>query len=105
LEFLLACLRFLSRKVAEAIYVLEGRIYGLSPEVAASELHALLSARPFAPREEEALIAALEAYPKSGLDFPDVFLAKLAQTEGKRAVSFDKKLARLGVEPLVPEGE
>ena len=86
--------------VAEAIYVLEGHIYGLSPEAAARELLALLGVRPFAPREEEALITALEAYPESGLDFPDVFLAKLAQVEGKRAISFDKKLARLGVEPL-----
>ena len=89
--------------VAEVIYVLEGRIYGLSSEESASELLALLSARPFAPREEEALTAALEAYPDSGLDFPDVFLAQLAQAEGKRVVSFDKKLARLGVEPLKPE--
>jgi len=89
--------------VAEAIYVLEGRIYGLSPEEAARELLTLFSARPFAPREEEALISALKAYPDSGLDFPDVFLAKLAQVEGKRAISFDKELARLGVEPLEPE--
>ncbi len=90
--------------VAEAIHVLEGRIYGLSPEEAARELLTLFSARPFAPREEEeALITALEAYPDSGLDFPDVFLAKLAQVEGKRAISFDKKLARIGVEPLEPE--
>ena len=89
--------------VAEVIYVLEGRVYGLSPEAAARELLALLGARPFAPREEEALITALEAYPDSCLDFPDVFLAKLAQVEGKRAISFDKKLARIGVEPLEPE--
>ncbi len=89
--------------VAEAIDVLKGRVYGLSAEEAAGELLALLSARPFAPREEEALFAALEAYPDSGLGFPNVFLAQLARVEGKRVVSFDKKLARLGVEPLVPE--
>ncbi len=89
--------------VAEAIDVLEGRVYGLSAEEAAGELLALLSARPFAPREEEALFAALEAYPKSGLGFSKVFLAQLARVEGKRVASFDKKLARLGVEPLVPE--
>ena len=90
---------------AEVVYVLEGRIYGLSPGEAAKELLALLGARPFAPREEEALLAALEAYPESGLDFPDVFLAKLAQTEGKRVVSFDRKIARTGVKLLVPKDE
>jgi predicted nucleic acid-binding protein len=91
--------------VAEAVYVLEGRIYGLSPRETTKGLLALLAARPFAPREEEALLAALEAYPESGLDFPDVFLAKLARTEGKRVVSFDRKIAQAGVKPLVPREE
>lgn len=88
--------------VAEVIYVLEGRIYGLSPKEVAEEVLALLGTRPFAPREREALMAALEAYPLSGLDFPDVFLAKLAQARGREVVSFDRGLAKLGVNLVVP---
>lgn len=89
--------------VAEAIYVLEGRIYGLSPKEAAGEILLLLEARPFAPREEKALLAALKAYPESGLDFPDVFLAELARCEGKRVLSFDRKIAKTGIDLLTPQ--
>jgi predicted nucleic acid-binding protein len=91
--------------VAEVVYVLEGRLYGLSPREVARELLALLSARPFVPREEEALRGALEAYPESGLDFPDLFLAELARAEGKPVVSFDRKIRRTGVKLIVPKGQ
>jgi predicted nucleic acid-binding protein len=78
--------------VAEALYVLEGRIYQLSPEQAARTLLTLLESRPFKPREAPALMNALRRYPPSGLDFPDVFLAELALAEGKIPLTFDKKL-------------
>ena len=59
--------------VAEVVYVLEGEVYGLSPEEAARELGTLLTARVFEPLDGAVLTRALKAYPGMGLDFPDVF--------------------------------
>ncbi|WP_457637496.1 PIN domain-containing protein [Oceanithermus sp.] len=89
--------------VAESVYVLEGEIYGLSPAEAAGELLTLLQARVFAPIEETVLRRALTFYPDSGLDFPDAFLLAWAEENGAQVVSFDRKLARLGRNVLVPE--
>ncbi len=88
--------------VAEAVYVLEGEVYGLSPEEAARELATLLTARVFEPLDETALMRSLEAYPGMGLDFPDVFLLAWAEEAGARVVSFDRKLSRVGEDVIVP---
>ncbi len=78
--------------VAEALYVLEGRVYAVPPAEAAASLLALLESRPFKPRESQALLNALRRYPDSGLDFADVFLAELLVAEGKMPLTFDQKL-------------
>jgi len=78
--------------VAEALYVLEGRVYEVPPAEAAGSLLTLLESRPFKPREPQALLNALRRYPDSGLDFADVFLAELLVAEGKIPLTFDQKL-------------
>ena len=88
--------------VAKAIYVLEGEVYGLSPEEAARELGTLLTARVFEPLDEAVLVRALEAYPGTGLDFPDVFLLAWAEEYGGQAVSFDRRMPSTGTTVLNP---
>jgi len=88
--------------VAEAVYVLEGRVYGLSRNVAARELLTLLEARVFEPVDGAVLAKALRAYPKAGLDFPDVFLLAWAEEYGSQVVSFDKELQNAGMMVLNP---
>jgi hypothetical protein len=68
--------------------------------------HVLLEARPFRLFQEEVALAALRAYPQSGLDFPpDVLLAELARREGLRPVSFDRGLKTYFPGTLVPGEE
>ena len=43
---------------------------------------------------------ALSAYPASKLDFPDVLICELARVGGGQVLTFDRKMARLGV-PLI----
>ncbi|WP_456410638.1 PIN domain-containing protein [Oceanithermus sp.] len=88
--------------VAEAIYVLEGEVYGLSPEEAARELGTLLTARVFEPLDEAALMRALEAYPGTGLDFPGVFLLAWAEEYGGQVLSFDRGLRKAGTSAIDP---
>jgi len=88
--------------VAEAVYVLEGRVYGLSRNVVARELLTLLEARVFEPVDGEVLVKALRAYPEAGLDFPDVFLLAWAEEYGSQVVSFDKELQNAGMMVLNP---
>lgn len=87
--------------VAEAIFVLEGTTYRLTPAQAGLELMSLFEASIWSVREVEPLLAALAAYPESGLDFPDIYLAELARFDRLRVVSFDRKLIRYsrGLEP------
>ena len=88
--------------VAEAIYVLEGGVYGLDPEEAAQELGTLLTARVFEPLDEAVLARALEAYPGTGLDFPDAFLLAWVEEHGGRVVSFDRGLRKAGAAVIDP---
>ena len=88
--------------VAEAVYVLEGRVYGLSRNVAARELLTLLEARVFEPVDGAVLVKALRAYPETGLDFPDVFLLAWAEEYGSQVVSFDRGLQNAGMMVLNP---
>jgi len=88
--------------VAEAVYVLEGRVYGLSRNVAARELLTLLEARVFEPVDGAVLVKALRAYPEAGLDFPDVFLLAWAEEYGSQVVSFDRGLQNAGMVVLNP---
>lgn len=80
--------------VAEAVFVLEGSVYQLPAKTVAQELEVLLSAGVFRLRDGGAILAALAAYPGSGLEFPDIFLRELARQEGRRVVTFDRRLAR-----------
>jgi predicted nucleic acid-binding protein len=88
--------------IAEAVFVLEGRVYGLPPRVASDELRVLLSAQVLTIQDELAVVRALERYPDTGLDFPDVLLAELARVAEKDVLSFDSDIARLGVRVVVP---
>lgn len=88
--------------VAEAVYVLEGRVYGLSPRVACEELLVLLSAEVLSVQDELPVMRALERYPGAGVDFPDVLLAELARISADDVLSFDNRLQRLGVRVVSP---
>jgi predicted nucleic acid-binding protein len=83
--------------VAEAIFVLEGKVYQYTPEQAAKDLLTVLSMTVFTPADEIAVINALREYPKYSHDFPDVFLAQLALLGDGKIISFEKKLRQLEV--------
>ncbi len=88
--------------VAEAVYMLEGRVYGLNRNVAARELLTLLEARVFEPVDGAVLVKALRAYPEAGLDFPHVFLLAWAEEYGGQVISFDRGLQDAGMMVLNP---
>ncbi len=89
--------------IAEAIFVLEGKVYQYTPEQAARDLLTVLSMTVFSPADEIAVINALREYPKYSHDFPDVFLAQLAFLENGKIVSFEKKLKPLEVTVEIPK--
>ena len=86
--------------ICEALYVLEGKTYQRSSLVAAQELQAALSNQHFEVIDALAVSNALNAYPASNLDFPDVLICELARVGSGQVLTFDRKMARLGV-PLV----
>jgi predicted nucleic-acid-binding protein len=45
---------------------------------------------------------ALRNYPTSNLDFPDVLICELARVEAGEVLTFDKKMARLGIPIRIP---
>lgn len=89
--------------VAEAIFVLEGKVYQYTSQQAAKDLLAVLSMTVFAPADEIAVVNALREYPKTSHDFPNVFLAQLALLEDGKIVSFEKKLKQLEVTVEIPK--
>lgn len=88
--------------VTEALFVLEGKVYSLQPEQAASELRQLLTMEVLEVDDGPAVLEALRRYPLSGLDFPDVLIAEIARLRGATVLSFDRKIARLGVRVVDP---
>jgi predicted nucleic-acid-binding protein len=91
-----------SAHICEALYVLEGQVYQFTTTRAAQELELILSASCFEVIDAIAVIKALRAYPASNLDFPDVLLCELARAEASEVLTFDKKMARLGVTIQIP---
>jgi predicted nucleic acid-binding protein len=89
--------------IAEAVFVLEGKIYQYTPEQAAKDLLTVLSMTVFLPADEIAVVNALREYPKTSHDFPDVFLAQLALLEDEKVMSFEKKLKQLEVTVEIPK--
>jgi predicted nucleic acid-binding protein len=88
--------------ICEAIFVLEGKIYTMTPAQAAHDLRKVLSLAVFEVVDEAAVVNALIAYPQSKLDYPDVLLCELARQRGASVLTFERKLARLGVPVIVP---
>ncbi len=88
--------------ICEAVYVLEGQVYQLSAARAAQELTLILSASCFEVLDAIAVANTLRTYPASNLDFPDVLLCELARAEATQVLTFDKKMARLGVPIQIP---
>jgi hypothetical protein len=50
--------------------------------------------------DEAAVVNVLLVYPQSKLDYPDVPLCELARQEGASVLSFERKLAWLGLMPF-----
>lgn len=88
--------------VCEAVFVLEGKVYQMSSAQTAHNLRQVLSLAVFEVVDEAAVINALVTYPASNLDFPDVLLCELARLRDDTVLSFERKLARLGVRVVVP---
>jgi predicted nucleic-acid-binding protein len=88
--------------IAEAVYALEGWVYGLSPRVASEELLILLSAEVLSVQDELPVMRALQRYPDAGVDFADVLLAELARIGADDVLSFDNCIQRLGVRVVSP---
>jgi predicted nucleic-acid-binding protein len=83
--------------ICEAIFVLEGNYYQYSVIQAAQELSLVLSASCFEVIDATAISNTLRLYPASNLDFPDVLICELARVNNDEVLSFDRKMARLGV--------
>ncbi len=83
--------------VCEVMFVLEGNYYQYDVIQAAQELALILSASCFEVIDATAISNALRLYPASNLDFPDVLICELARVNNDEVLSFDRKMARLGV--------
>jgi predicted nucleic-acid-binding protein len=83
--------------VCEAMFVLEGNYYNYSAIQATGELALVLSASCFDVIDATAIANTLRLYPESNLDFPDVLICELARVNNDEVLSFDRKMARLGV--------
>ncbi len=88
--------------VCEAIFVLEGQVYQMTPQNAAQVLGIVLSVEALTVVDDAAVTRALAVYPASNLDFPDVLICELARVAGTQVLSFDRKIARLGVTVIKP---
>jgi predicted nucleic-acid-binding protein len=88
--------------ICEAIFVLEGSVYQKTSEDAAQTLLDVLSSDVFTVVDDAAVMQALRVYPSTNLDFPDVLLAELARVDGSEVLTFDRKMARLGVPIRMP---
>ena len=86
--------------ICEAMFVLEGQVYQFSTQQAAQNIAMLLSSDRFEVIDALAVFNTLSAYPASNLDFPDVLICELARVTGGQVLTFDRKMARLGV-PLI----
>ena len=83
--------------ICEAIFVLEGNYYQYGTVQASQEIALILSASCFEVIDANALANTLRLYPASNLDFPDVLICELARVNNDEVLSFDRKMARLGV--------
>jgi predicted nucleic-acid-binding protein len=88
--------------VCEAIFVLEGHFYLMTAVEATQSLGTALSIEKFIVQDYAAVARALATYPSSNLDFPDVLICELARVDGTQVLSFDRKMARLGVQIIKP---
>lgn len=88
--------------ICEALYVLEGQVYKFSTARAAQDIAMLLSSDRFEVIDALAVTNALSAYPASNLDFPDVLICELARVGGGQVLTFDRKMAQLGVALVSP---
>ena len=88
--------------ICEALYVLEGQVYQFSASRAAQDIAMLLSSNRFEVIDALAVTNALSAYQASNLDFPDVLICELARVDGGQVLTFDRKMARLGVLLISP---
>lgn len=80
--------------VAEAVYVLAG-VYGVPRTEIATVLRRLLDVPEWILDHKESVLASLEIYGRSSLDFVDAWIVALHRVEGVDVVSFDKKIRRM----------
>lgn len=88
--------------VAEIVYVLES--YYEAPRAKVAEhVRSVLSSPRVGVADVPLLWRALELYEFQRLDFPEAYLAALAEASGASVASFDRSLDRVGtVERLEP---
>lgn len=76
--------------VAEAVFVLTGRVYGFSPESVRDALTLFLESPAIEVLEREVLITALRNFAEKKVDFVDAYLAASAHAGNYELASFDQ---------------
>lgn len=89
--------------VAEAVFVLTGKVYGIDRADVSAALTGFLESPSLDVEDRDSLLNALALFRDHPVDFVDAFLAAKSQTETAGIASFDQDFEKLsGVELLVP---
>ena len=87
--------------IAEVVFVLTGKVYGLKRELVVQELKSFLTNPKITVVNEQEIEIALDYFLASKLDFVDCYLlARTSRIEDIQLTTFDKAIARLQPEKV-----
>jgi predicted nucleic acid-binding protein len=93
--------------VAEAVWVLAGRVYAVEREDIREALTGILQIANLAVPERQRLLRALDLFAQSRLDFADAYHSALALEQRRSVYSFDRDFDRVPgitrIEPPLPK--
>lgn len=91
--------------VAEVVFVLTGKVYGISRDKVAIQLDRFLSSPSLRVEERDVLLKALSLFGQHKIDFADAYLAALALSSGNTVVTFDRDFSKIdGLEAQILSG-